>query len=471
MIYTDDYRAFLIEQNKKEYGDNYKLLKFPDIVEIKNAVSEREEILSSLGEKVNFGFKGTKVYTGSLSPGCKICSNGMWSCLFINGLCNCRCFYCPAKQEETDEPTTNTVSFPDPRDYVDYIDKFYFEGVSISGGEPFNTFERSLEYIKAVKKRFGNYLHLWLYTNGTKVTKEKLIRLRNAGLDEIRFDIGATKYNLKKAASAVGLIPIVTVEIPAIPEEFDLMKKKIKEMSEAGINHLNLHQLRLTPFNFKNLVSRNYTFLHGEKVTVLESELTALKLIKYSIENEIDLPVNYCSFVYKNRFQKAAARKRNAMMIKKSFQSITENGYIRYMFITGNLTDVKHQYDSLIANGVKEQLFQATKHFERLYFHSSIWSKIDLSRCRLNIGYEETSIHSKPTYLSIFKEIELNKERKLFVEKFGVTAEIALEENDIEIFKNILRNKSINDVSIGEDIAWRKIIKHELIPGSLQVYF
>jgi uncharacterized protein len=75
-----------------------------------------------------------------------------------------------------------------------------------------------------------------------------------------------------------------------------------------GINHLHLHQLRLTPHNRSKFKNRPYTFLHGEKVTVLESELTALALIRQASSQRLTLPINYCSFVYKHRYQRTAAR-------------------------------------------------------------------------------------------------------------------------------------------------------------------
>ena len=102
-------------------------------------------------------------------------------------------------------------------------------------------------------------MHVWLYTNGTRVDRDILLRLRDAGLDEIRFDIGATGYRLDKLRLAVGHIPTVTVEIPAIAEEKALMQAKMVEMAEAGVNYLNLHQLRLTPYNFERLAPRGYT--------------------------------------------------------------------------------------------------------------------------------------------------------------------------------------------------------------------
>jgi pyruvate formate-lyase activating enzyme-like uncharacterized protein len=82
-------------------------------------------------------------------------------------------------------------------------------------------------------------------------------------------------------------------------------------------------------------MERGYTFLHGEKVTVLESELTALRIVRYGLEKEIPLPVNYCSFTYKRRFQHAAARRRAAMTIYNSGEDVTEPGYLRTLSATG----------------------------------------------------------------------------------------------------------------------------------------
>lgn len=45
--------------------------------------------------------------------------------------------------------------------------------------------------------------------------------------DKIHFDFGATDYHLDKLRLATGVIPTDTVEIPAIPEDFQLLKRKM----------------------------------------------------------------------------------------------------------------------------------------------------------------------------------------------------------------------------------------------------
>ena len=324
-----------IESNRREYGRLYDLLTFADPERLAAAGAERKELLEWLERHACFGYAGTKVDCSSLSPGCRCCGDGGWSCLFVNGRCNGRCFYCPTAQDDDGPPVTNGLAFSTPEDYAAYVAALGFSGVSISGGEPLLTPDLTLAYLNAVRTRCGDDVHLWLYTNGTLLTDDLCNRLRDAGLNEIRIDLGAVRYNLKKLRLAVGCISTVTVEIPAVPEDEELLKRKMVEMADAGVNHLNLHQMRLTPYNFGPLTERGYTFLHGEKVTVLESELTALRTVRFGLEQGIPLPVNYCSFPYKRRFQHAAARRRAALTVCVFGETVTEPGYLRTLSATG----------------------------------------------------------------------------------------------------------------------------------------
>ncbi|OQX23335.1 MAG: hypothetical protein BWK80_26540 [Desulfobacteraceae bacterium IS3] len=464
----DGDRIRLIECNRREYAEKYDSLKWLSENEARNASELRKEILSYLETRARFGSKHSKSDCSKLSHGCEICGQGDWSCLFINGKCNCRCFYCPAEQNEIDLPATNGLKFAKPNDYIDYIDKFGFRGVSISGGEPLLTFDKTLTFVSAVKRKFGDKIYLWLYTNGTLARKDMLSKLRDAGLDEIRFDIGATHYNLKKAETAVGVIKNVTVEIPAVPEDYEQMKLKLSEMRDIGINYLNLHQLRLTPHNYRNIAKRNYTFLHGEKVTVLESELTALNLLKYSLENNIGLPVNYCSFVYKNRFQNAASRRRNADFIKKSFEDITENGYIRSLCLTGKTEDIVRQADDLRKRGFKQKLWSLNSSENRLFFSESLWKSMSLNNVKLSVGYAEAKILPAVSYRNLFREINLNKTRKVVIEKMKAGDEINIAENEISLFEHLVLNKEA--VRQGDE-KWDSIQNFEFIREGFQEYF
>ncbi len=364
----------LIEANRLEYGYKYDLLNFADSEQQAMANAERLELLQWLEQYAAFGYSGTKVDCNSLSPGCRHCGAGGWSCLFVNGLCNGHCFYCPSAQDDSGPPVTNGLVFTDPDEYADYVATLGFSGVSISGGEPLLTADLALSFLRAVRKRCGDKVHLWLYTNGTLLTPNLCRKLKDAGLDEIRFDLGAVRYNLKKLRLAVGSIPTVTVEIPAVPEDEELLKLKMVEMAEAGVKHLNLHQMRLTPHNFAPLTARGYIFLHGEKVTLLESELCALRLVRFSLEQGIPLPVNYCSFTFKRRFQLAASRRRAALSICRSGETVTEPGFLRTLSAT-------------------------------------------------NVSYSETALLQSPSYRAPFDKIVLATGRSLYLERRPLSLE------------------------------------------------
>ena len=49
----------------------------------------------------------------------------------------------------------------------------------------------------------------------------------------------------------------------------------------------------------------------------------------------IPLPVNYCSFPYKRRFQHAASRRRAAMSVCTPEETVTEAGYLRTVSAAG----------------------------------------------------------------------------------------------------------------------------------------
>jgi len=319
----------IVEGNAREYGPLFSYMNWIDEARAADAQAERNARLCV--PEIRVSCLGTKIHHGPLSPGCRQCAEKNWSCLFISGRCNGHCFYCPTPQNVDDPPMSASVPFLRPEHFAAYVSRFGFGGASVSGGEPFLDFDRSLEYVRAVRKTCGPGLHIWLYTNGMLVTEDKLELLAAAGLNEIRFDIGATAYDLKFVRKAKGIIQTVTIEIPAVPEERERLRRLLPGMHEAGVSHLNLHQLRLTPHNARHLLERDYTFVHGPKVTVLESELCALDLVAFATENRLPLAINYCSFAYKSRFQAAASREKFGSPLLEEGESLTGSGFIRSM--------------------------------------------------------------------------------------------------------------------------------------------
>jgi uncharacterized protein len=423
-----------IRQNMGEYGDSYSLFKWIDDKGAVAAEFRRKVLLDQLGQDVEWGYNHTKLDCKKLSPGCRSCGEGTWSCLFINNKCNATCFFCPSLQDDVAEPSTSSISFADPRDYIAYIKKFNIKGVSISGGEPLITFDKSLRFIQEVRKTFGRDVYIWLYTNGLLLDKEKASRLKDAGLDEIRFDLSAVGYKTAKIRHVAGVIDNVTVEIPAIPEDLELMKGMLPKLKEEGVDYLHLHQLRCTPFNQDNLRIRNYTFLHGPKVSVLESELAALELIAWEKKHSIGLPINYCSFVYKNKFQAISARHRYAPFLKNTFEDVTRNGYIRSLSARGT----REQIGELTRrfSGINTDLYQVANQGLSLNFSIELWPYVKDSSLDLNVSYYNPVIRPNVSYYHYFKEIKLSDKKKVVLEKVkGLSKPLSPE--DIRLFDDI----------------------------------
>lgn len=322
-LYT--YLNMLLNQGKSEFSQ-WPELNWLNPYLAQGYNEQRDEYLKKLDALPLF--KETKPSHNHISKGCQICGEGKWSCLFITNECNAACFYCPTAQNLDERPSTQGLDFKSPEAYADYVNYLGFKGVSFSGGEPFLHFERTLRYLEAVRRKCDPEIYTWCYTNGILADKEKIQALADAGLDELRFDIGATGFSLDYVRKAKGIIPNITIEIPAVPEEMDRLKKLIPEMIEAGVSNLNLHQMRLTPYNAGNLLSHNYTIIPAEKPIVLESELGALELLNAVEDMGLDIGVNYCSFFFKSRFQKKGYRRMLIDLLAPE-ATVTENSYIR----------------------------------------------------------------------------------------------------------------------------------------------
>jgi hypothetical protein len=225
------------------------------------------------------------------------------------------------------------------RDYLAYLEAFPIEGISFSGGEPFLVFDRLIEYLTEIRRAFGRRHYIWLYTSGDGVTAEGLARLKEAGLDEIRFDLAARNYDLAPMTEALEIFDTVTVEIPAIPEDTARVTALLPTLERLGVKHLNLHQLMANEHNQRALTRRGYsvtlTALYDNFLPVVESELAGLEIQRRAAEAGLRLSVNYCSKCYKERFQTRGFRSRYAPLCMKRTESLTRTFFLRSVSCRG----------------------------------------------------------------------------------------------------------------------------------------
>jgi pyruvate formate-lyase activating enzyme-like uncharacterized protein len=375
---------------------------YPDLLwfseeEAERANQERNELLEALSGWINYSFHGSKLHSGKLSPGCLICGNGGWGCNFINHLCSRNCFYCPQDHsiKKESEAQTDGMIFKDPSEHIRFLKIFRIQGVGFSGGEPLLVFDRLLSHIKAIRQEFGSSIYLWMYTNGDFVDRSSLRNLQEAGLDEIRFDISARNYDLTLVSLSKEYIPTVTVEIPAIPEDMDLLKGMLDEMETIGVDFLNLHQLYASKHNYKALRQRNYHFLHSPSVPIYESEICALKLLIFARKYDIHLPINYCCSTYKYRFQGRDVRTRLSKVMLKGFEEITSNGYIRLFKVLDSTDKIQSLIRRLEEAHCSDALWQCNDRKTEITVHSSLLSYLDWSSADIAILYFQPKIGMK----------------------------------------------------------------------------
>ncbi|MFH2012851.1 MAG: radical SAM protein [Pseudomonadota bacterium] len=445
-----NYQTNQIAANRKEYGIYYDQLKKPSYYRLIEADDERSRLLSEIEGKAGYLCNETKPFAHAVSPGCKLCGEGHWSCLFVNNRCNCKCFYCPTPQVDTSIPETQGITFDNPDNYIGYIKKFGFKGVGLSGGEPLLTFGTTIDFLSKTKKELGDSVYVWMYTNGTLLDKEKAIKLAETGLDEIRFDLTATGYNTKYLKLALGEIPNVTVEIPAIPEDIAQLKNMVIELDSLAVNYLNLHQVRLTPYNFKNLFNRNYTFLHGEKITVLESELTALEIINFVFQHELRLAVNYCSFHYKSHYQKAAFRKKAAAFAFNGQEEINQNGFIRILRLQGISMPLEALEKQLIRLSPEGNGWQISQDQEQIFLAKSLLLQIQLGEEPVFVDYKTAKINEKPLDEGI--EIAISGSKHIFVVKETNSTSIQIDPKDRESFWEIMEGRRPDNAMDSEEL-------------------
>jgi len=233
-----------------------------------------------------------------------------------------------------------------------------------------------------VYKNLGDSIFLWLNTNGDLAGEKTLKQLRRAGLDEIKFNISACDYDLTPVRLAKGTIPVVSVEIPAIPEHIEQVKKAMLEMEAIGVNFLNLIQLEISRNNYLKLIPRNYHVCHRQfLLPVFESEICVLKLMIFRQEKNLNLPVSYCGFPYRFEVTNARMFKRYNQFELKGWQEVTQTGVLR----TFTVNDAHGRFAKLL------QRLEETPGSSDLWWRNEDRTQVQFHHSLLPVVWQEVS--------------------------------------------------------------------------------
>ncbi|MFZ2455452.1 MAG: radical SAM protein [Candidatus Altiarchaeia archaeon] len=275
----------------------------------------------------------------TLPKGCKYCVKGQKLVLFITGVCNRKCFYCPISDEKKNKDVIYANEWNTEHAGGDITGKELdiiiqeatlcnAKGAGITGGDPLLVTERTVAAINRLKSVFGRKFHIHLYTSLENVTEQRLQDLFNAGLDEIRFHPNLEDESVWDRIKLAKLFRWdVGVEIPVIPGYEDKTKKLVDYVAEY-INFLNLNELELSDSSGNILEDKGYKAKDEESYAVSGSEDMGLALMRYCEEKGYKFKIHFCTVKLKDAVQIAERIKKRSKNAASTLDLVTDEGLL-----------------------------------------------------------------------------------------------------------------------------------------------
>lgn len=272
---------------------------------------------------------GDGAYSGTLASGCRQCIRGAKMVLFVTGLCDVGCFYCPVsfRRANHDVVYANERQVFGDDDVIDEARRMKALGTGITGGDPLMVPERTAHYIRLLKENFGPSHHIHLYTG--RPTIGALQPLASAGLDELRIHPPETTWRrfrgsnfdrMLREARRLGMR--VGIEVPAIPGFENDLASLITSAAESGAMFANLNELEMSESNADSLRERGFELANDYTNSISGSNEMALNTVR----QRFPIPVHYCPSAFKDSVQLRGRIRRTASVVRWSGEVVTEDG-------------------------------------------------------------------------------------------------------------------------------------------------
>ena len=289
----------------EEIMTNQQEIVYATLSQIEDAVDQRREALKAqIAHLKTIG--GRTFFVGDeskFSRGCRSCLTGTGlSAIRKTNKCNLECKFCYNYGELDCIPPVGEgmweiggTKFKE-RD-LDLLLSIYPKptGISYVYLEPFMEIEK---YYGIIRRFHDAQIHQHLYTNGTLATEETLRALGEAGLDEIRFNLGASGCAdkvIENIRIAKKYIPYVGIETPMTPEFFEAFFQKKERILSTGVDFINCAELHLNPNNVGNYAGENMYMTRLGYLSPIWSRDLTLQLMKIADDEQWDIVVHDCS--------------------------------------------------------------------------------------------------------------------------------------------------------------------------------
>lgn len=256
-----------------------------------------------LAALVRGGIRGSverrTLYTKRLPPGCRGCLGGKGTNAFVTGLCTRDCFFCFNQKPRMDQLVVHGIPIAEPEEAPYIVRRYGLRSVGVSGGEPTLRPERLLRLVRALKA-MPLPIRVDLYTNGDGLDDALLGRLKEAGLDALRFNVVARGFDLSPVERALAYFAETAVEIPVDPAQMAELKAMTLRLDALGVPFLNIHELFVCRENAARVAARGHASAAEESPAlqwepVAGGDAAALELLLFGLREAERLSVYYCS--------------------------------------------------------------------------------------------------------------------------------------------------------------------------------
>ena len=168
-------------------------------------------------------------------------------------------------------------------------------GISYVYLEPFMEIEK---YYGVIRKFHEAGIYQHMYTNGISATRENLKALAEAGLDELRFNLGATRCAdtvIEHMRIAAEYFPAVGIETPMTPDFYRAFLEKKDRILSSGIRFMNCAELHLNENNIENYAGENLYWCRQGYVSPVFSRDLTLRMMKQAAQEQWPILLHDCS--------------------------------------------------------------------------------------------------------------------------------------------------------------------------------
>ncbi|NPA23012.1 MAG: 4Fe-4S cluster-binding domain-containing protein [Crenarchaeota archaeon] len=269
------------------------------------------------------------LHYNKLPRGCELCLRGLKSILFITGLCNVSCFYCPVSSERRGRDVMYVNDVPASMITIfEEVEACMSMGIAITGGEPTLVIDRVCEIARALKREYGDSFHIHVYTNPLSWNRYRASRLlHDAPLDEVRLHIVSEKglrVFLRYLRSVRDSSAVVGLEVPVVPKFYGDLYLIVEELYRRDvIEFVNLNELDVSESNYRRLISMG---LPVERGHVKGSYELCVKILEDLHRRFPDLSIHLCSSHTKDSIQIRLRAFMRSLYYASAYQRVQDDG-------------------------------------------------------------------------------------------------------------------------------------------------